>query len=46
MKKNIDTGPARMDLLQSLTGLLLLLSSDHSRFINGAVIAADDGFGL
>jgi NAD(P)-dependent dehydrogenase (short-subunit alcohol dehydrogenase family) len=31
---------------QDLDGLLLLLASDHSRFVNGAVIAADDGFGL
>ena len=27
-------------------GLMLLLASDHSRFINGAIITADDGFGL
>jgi len=26
--------------------LLLLLSSDQARFINGAVISADDGFGV
>jgi 23S rRNA pseudouridine2457 synthase len=25
---------------------LLLLSSDQARFINGAVISADDGFGV
>ncbi|HMS81599.1 MAG TPA: SDR family oxidoreductase, partial [Burkholderiaceae bacterium] len=31
---------------EDLDGLLLLLASDHSRFVNGAVIAADDGFGL
>ena len=29
-----------------LDGLLLLLAGDGSHFINGAVIAADDGFGL
>ena len=29
-----------------LDGLLLLLASEHSHFINGAAIAADDGFGL
>jgi NAD(P)-dependent dehydrogenase (short-subunit alcohol dehydrogenase family) len=31
---------------EDLDGLLMLLTSDHSRFVNGAVIAADDGFGL
>ncbi len=31
---------------EDLDGLLLLLCSDQSRFINGAVIAADDGFGV
>ncbi len=36
----------RLGKPEDLDGLLLLLSSDHSRFINGAVIAADDGFGL
>jgi hypothetical protein len=25
---------------------VLLLASDQSRFINGAIIGADDGFGL
>ncbi|MFT4102388.1 MAG: SDR family oxidoreductase [Burkholderiaceae bacterium] len=29
-----------------LDGLLLLLAADDSHFVNGAVIAADDGFGL
>lgn len=29
-----------------LDGLLLLLASDDSNFVNGAVISADDGFGL
>ena len=29
---------------QDLDGLLLLLASDHADFINGAIIAADDGF--
>ena len=31
---------------EDLDGLLLLLSDDQSRFINGAVISADDGFGI
>ncbi len=31
---------------EDLDGLLLLLAHDQSRFINGAVIAADDGFGV
>jgi len=31
---------------EDLDGLLLLLASDHSGFINGSVIAADDGFGI
>jgi len=31
---------------EDLDGLLLLLAADESQFINGAVIAADDGFGL
>jgi len=31
---------------KDLDGLLLMLSSDQSHFINGAVIAADDGFGI
>jgi NAD(P)-dependent dehydrogenase (short-subunit alcohol dehydrogenase family) len=31
---------------EDLDGILLLLASDQSRFINGAVIAADDGFGV
>jgi NAD(P)-dependent dehydrogenase (short-subunit alcohol dehydrogenase family) len=31
---------------EDLDGLLLLLAHDQSRFINGAVIAADDGFGI
>jgi NAD(P)-dependent dehydrogenase (short-subunit alcohol dehydrogenase family) len=28
---------------EDLDGLVLLLASEQSRFINGAVIAADDG---
>jgi NAD(P)-dependent dehydrogenase (short-subunit alcohol dehydrogenase family) len=36
----------RLGTPEDLDGLLLLLASDQSRFINGAVIAADDGFGL
>jgi NAD(P)-dependent dehydrogenase (short-subunit alcohol dehydrogenase family) len=31
---------------EDLDGVLLLLASDQSRFINGAVIAVDDGFGV
>ncbi|CAN7372035.1 SDR family oxidoreductase [Acidovorax sp. LjRoot129] len=31
---------------QDLDGLLLMLASDQSHFINGAVIAADDGFAV
>lgn len=36
----------RLGQPEDLDGLLLLLASDHSGFINGAAIAADDGFGL
>ncbi len=36
----------RLGLPEDLDGLLLLLAHDQSRFINGAVIAADDGFGI
>ncbi len=36
----------RLGTPEDLDGVLLLLSSDQSGFINGAVIAADDGFGL
>lgn len=31
---------------EDLDGVLLMLAHDQSRFINGAIIAADDGFGL
>ena len=31
---------------QDLDGLVLMLASDQSHFINGAVIAADNGFGV
>jgi len=31
---------------EDLDGLLLLLAHDQSHFVNGAVIAADDGFGV
>ena len=31
---------------EDLDGVLLLLASDRSSFVNGAVIAADDGFGV
>jgi NAD(P)-dependent dehydrogenase (short-subunit alcohol dehydrogenase family) len=33
----------RLGRAGDLDGLLLLLASDHAHFINGAVIAADDG---
>lgn len=36
----------RVGTPEDLDGLLLLLASDQSRFINGAVIAADDGFAV
>lgn len=36
----------RLGTPEDLDGLLLLLSSDQARFINGAVISADDGFGV
>lgn len=49
---NSDGGRKLMNLLprrrvgqpEDLDGLILLLSSDHAHFINGAIIAADDGF--
>jgi NAD(P)-dependent dehydrogenase (short-subunit alcohol dehydrogenase family) len=31
---------------EDLDGLLLLLAHDRSHFVNGAIIAADDGFGI
>ena len=31
---------------EDLDGLLVLLASERSGFINGAVIAADDGFAI
>lgn len=36
----------RLGQPEDLDGLLVLLCSDQSRFVNGAVIAADDGFGV
>jgi len=33
----------RLGRPEDLDGLLLLLASDASRFINGAVVTADDG---
>ena len=36
----------RVGAPEDLDGLLLMLASDQSHFINGAVIAADDGFGV
>jgi hypothetical protein len=31
---------------EDLDALLVMLASDQSHFINGAVIAADDGFAI
>ncbi len=43
-KKLIDMLPRkRVGQPEDLDGLLLLLSSDESRFINGAIMTADDG---
>ena len=42
MKKNIDTGPARMDLLQSLTGLLLLLFVWAHMFFESSILLGKD----
>lgn len=36
----------RVGAPEDLDGLLLLLAADESQFINGSVIAADDGMGL
>ena len=36
----------RVGQLQDLDALMVMLCSDQSHFINGAVIAADDGFGV
>ena len=36
----------RLGEAADLDGLLLLLCAEQSHFINGAVIAADDGFGI
>jgi NAD(P)-dependent dehydrogenase (short-subunit alcohol dehydrogenase family) len=36
----------RLGKPEDLDGLLLLLADEHSSFINGAVIAADDGFAI
>ena len=36
----------RLGQAEDLDGLMLLLASDQSDFINGAVITADDGFAL
>jgi NAD(P)-dependent dehydrogenase (short-subunit alcohol dehydrogenase family) len=36
----------RLGMPEYLDGLLLLLASEQARFINGAVISADDGFGV
>lgn len=36
----------RLGSPEDLDGLIVLLASTHSQFVNGAVIAADDGFAL
>jgi NAD(P)-dependent dehydrogenase (short-subunit alcohol dehydrogenase family) len=36
----------RLGTPEDLAGLLLLLAADDSQFINGAIIAADDGFSV
>jgi NAD(P)-dependent dehydrogenase (short-subunit alcohol dehydrogenase family) len=36
----------RLGQPEDLDGIVLLLASEQSRFINGAVIAADDGLGV
>ena len=36
----------RLGRVEDLDGLLLLLASDQSDFVNGAVISADDGFAV
>ncbi|MFZ4287301.1 SDR family oxidoreductase [Variovorax sp. HJSM1_2] len=46
-EKLVQTLPRkRVGKPEDLDGLLLLLASGQSHFINGAVIAADDGFGV
>jgi NAD(P)-dependent dehydrogenase (short-subunit alcohol dehydrogenase family) len=46
-RKLVDMLPRkRLGQPEDLDGLLLLLASGQSHFINGAVIAADDGFAL
>ncbi|APW37906.1 short-chain dehydrogenase [Rhodoferax koreense] len=45
-EKLIQTLPRkRMGKPEDLDGLLVLLASGQSHFVNGAIIAADDGFG-
>jgi hypothetical protein len=36
----------RVGKAQDLDAVLMMLCSNESHFVNGAVIAADDGFGL
>lgn len=46
-KKFIESLPRkRVGQPQDLDALIVMLCSDQSHFINGAVIAADDGFGV
>ncbi len=46
-RKLVDMLPRkRVGQPQDLDALLVMLASDQSHFVNGAVIAADDGFGV
>ncbi len=46
-RKLIDMLPRkRVGKPQDLDALIVMLASDQSHFVNGAVIAADDGFGV
>ena len=46
-KKLMDMLPRkRVGQPQDLDALLVMLASDQSHFVNGAVIAADDGFAV
>ena len=46
-RKLIDMLPRkRVGKPEDLDALIVLLASDQSHFVNGAVIAADDGFAL
>jgi len=46
-KKFIESSPRkRIGKPEDLDSVLMMLCANESRFVNGAVIAADDGFGL